>query len=293
MALENKIADSLIETEKQIIDFWGTYVTKTNRISDEVNKLSDFLLGYSDTLELKDKNFLFEKINPSMYIEIEKILERLKNLKETGKITNTKYSKLKRELTKTSIKILDFIKYVNESIVLIIILNENTKIEPLIENSFYSGVKTLTEETKSISSPNLYYTGMDERTLNETLEDNIQFLISMLHSELQRNLGFLRKNQKMIKKKVELFQNRIKNNLASASNWAFNQGILSKMKKLGIKKYKFSAILDSRTSEICKSLHGRIYLISEAVVGLNFPPMHHYCRSVIVPITDDLLLGEY
>lgn len=47
-----------------------------------------------------------------------------------------------------------------------------------------------------------------------------------------------------------------------------------------IKKVQYVATLDSRTTDICMSLDGRVFLINEG----PRPPMHHQCRSTTVPI---------
>jgi len=39
------------------------------------------------------------------------------------------------------------------------------------------------------------------------------------------------------------------------------------------------ATLDGRTSEMCRSHDGQIYKISERQEGVNYPPLHPFCRS--------------
>ena len=49
-----------------------------------------------------------------------------------------------------------------------------------------------------------------------------------------------------------------------------------------IKGYRFSAVLDSRTSDICSAMDGREFPIEDKT---NLPPLHWRCRSTIIPIT--------
>lgn len=63
-----------------------------------------------------------------------------------------------------------------------------------------------------------------------------------------------------------------------------NQAILAAYKANGVLKYQYVAILDERTSEICESLDGREFLVSEAEPGVNLPPMHPNCRSSTIPV---------
>ena len=54
---------------------------------------------------------------------------------------------------------------------------------------------------------------------------------------------------------------------------------LEMFKEEGYTDYKYSSVIDSRTTEICRSLDGSIFKISQAERGVNFPPMHVNCRS--------------
>ena len=57
---------------------------------------------------------------------------------------------------------------------------------------------------------------------------------------------------------------------------------LESFKRCRIKRYQFVATLDLRTSELCAALDGKEFDVAEAKTGVNMPPMHPYCRSVIV-----------
>lgn len=50
--------------------------------------------------------------------------------------------------------------------------------------------------------------------------------------------------------------------------------------------YEYSALMDSRTTPICKSLNGKKFKISERQAGVNFPPMHPLCRSSYLIVLD-------
>ncbi len=69
-------------------------------------------------------------------------------------------------------------------------------------------------------------------------------------------------------------------------NHLSNQAALAEYQAKGIKKYKFVAAIDSRTSDICRELDGQIFNVADAKTGLNFPPMHPNCRSVTTPVID-------
>ena len=64
------------------------------------------------------------------------------------------------------------------------------------------------------------------------------------------------------------------------TNYFTNQAELQSYVDEGIEYYRYKAILDKRTSHICGDiLNNQIFKVSEAQVGLNYPPMHPNCRS--------------
>lgn len=66
-----------------------------------------------------------------------------------------------------------------------------------------------------------------------------------------------------------------------------NQLEMQSYKECGIEKYRYLATLDLRTSEICRELDGKVFLVSEAQPGKNCPPMHPWCRSTTVAVVSE------
>ncbi|MGI5829791.1 MAG: minor capsid protein [Bradymonadia bacterium] len=81
--------------------------------------------------------------------------------------------------------------------------------------------------------------------------------------------------------------NNAKRLIRTEFNHIANQASLDSYKRDGVKKYKFLAAIDSRTSDVCKSVNGQIFEVTKAKVGLNFPPMHPNCRSTTVAVFED------
>ena len=59
---------------------------------------------------------------------------------------------------------------------------------------------------------------------------------------------------------------------------------MNRYKDAGIKEFQFLAEIDSRTSDKCKELNGKVFKMKDAEVGENVPPIHVFCRSTIIPI---------
>ena len=59
-----------------------------------------------------------------------------------------------------------------------------------------------------------------------------------------------------------------------------------------IEKYRFVAVLDTRTSHVCREHDYKVYKVSERQVGVNYPPLHPFCRSTTIAVFDDEDLTE-
>lgn len=96
----------------------------------------------------------------------------------------------------------------------------------------------------------------------------------------------------MIAKEMDASRNRGRTLARTETTYICNQADLDAYKVVGIEKYDYLATLDMRTSEICRSLDGTTHKVSQAQVGVNFPPMHPNCRSTTVPKFDDQEVEE-
>lgn len=70
-------------------------------------------------------------------------------------------------------------------------------------------------------------------------------------------------------------------------NYFHNQADAMAYKEMGVEKYVFIAVLDTRTSTICQNLDNDVIDLDKKQVGVNYPPMHPNCRS-----TTRAYLGE-
>lgn len=54
-----------------------------------------------------------------------------------------------------------------------------------------------------------------------------------------------------------------------------------------IEKYRFVAVLDNRTSHVCREHDYKVYEVKKRQVGVNFPPLHPFCRSTTIAVFED------
>jgi SPP1 gp7 family putative phage head morphogenesis protein len=82
---------------------------------------------------------------------------------------------------------------------------------------------------------------------------------------------------------------RLENIARTSTTSIFNQAMVAAYSDpaLGdfIQGYEYSAILDSRTTDICDSLHGKRYKKNDPIWGAITPPNHFMCRSTLIPLS--------
>lgn len=71
----------------------------------------------------------------------------------------------------------------------------------------------------------------------------------------------------------------------TASAHVTSQASLKTFERVGFGSYQLSAVLDSRTTPVCRALDGKIYKTSDK--GRKVPPFHPGCRTVMIAVTED------
>ncbi|MCD8286488.1 MAG: minor capsid protein [Clostridia bacterium] len=76
------------------------------------------------------------------------------------------------------------------------------------------------------------------------------------------------------------------------SNFVSGQMQKQAYDECGADEYDFVAVLDVRTSDICRELDGKTFKVSEMEAGVNCNPMHPFCRSTTtIHLDDDVKAG--
>lgn len=70
------------------------------------------------------------------------------------------------------------------------------------------------------------------------------------------------------------------------SSYIANRANMQNYLDNGLGWYEYLAVEDSRTSDACSGLNGRILPLDKAVIGTNYPPLHPNCRSRGLPVSN-------
>lgn len=129
------------------------------------------------------------------------------------------------------------------------------------------------------------------KMFSDRIWDNKDALVKHIKQNL--TVGIIRgdsiqKMSRQLKKDLNVLYYQAERLVRTETNYAMNQGHLKGYADSGVvEKYEFLAAIDSRTSKLCKNQNGKIYKLSDATVGVNYPPLHPNCRSTVIPVLED------
>lgn len=130
----------------------------------------------------------------------------------------------------------------------------------------------------------------DGKNFSERIWGNKEKLISEVHTELTQDIILGRDPQKAIdaiSKKMNTSKTNAGRLVMTEEAYFSSAAQKDCFEELGVEQYEIVATLDSHTSEICRSLDGKVFSMSDYQPGVTAPPFHVYCRSTTVPYFDE------
>ena len=131
---------------------------------------------------------------------------------------------------------------------------------------------------------------VDGYNFSKRIWTNKEKLIGELHSSLTRNIitgADPAKAIKEIKSKMGVSSNAAGRLIMTESAYFGSVAQKDMLNNLDVEKYEIVATLDSKTSEICRSLDGKVFDMKDYQAGVTAPPFHPYCRTTTTPYFDD------
>ena len=105
----------------------------------------------------------------------------------------------------------------------------------------------------------------NKRLLSKTIKNEMTQMIIRGESSKKVAARVSEKVNTSYKNAVRLVQTEHSYVMNEASKYTYED--------LGIEKYEFLATLDSRTCAVCGKLDGKVFKLTEAKVGINYPPL--------------------
>lgn len=131
-----------------------------------------------------------------------------------------------------------------------------------------------------------------QKIINDTdfgkrLQANREKLADYLNNDIAKGIARGDSYDKLSKQICDRFDNVSRRSayrlLYTEGTRMFNRANSEAFAEVGINQYRYCTAGDNRVCSDCKALEGNVYDLSEASEGINYPPMHPWCRCHTEP----------
>jgi SPP1 gp7 family putative phage head morphogenesis protein len=135
----------------------------------------------------------------------------------------------------------------------------------------------------------------DGKTLSDRLWTNKSSLITELQTQLSQNILLGRspdESIRVIADKMGVSKRQAGRLVMTESAYFSSVSQGDAFRELDVEQYEIVATLDSKTSEICQDLDGKVFDMKSYEPGVTAPPFHPWCRTVTAPYFEDDAAGK-
>jgi SPP1 gp7 family putative phage head morphogenesis protein len=295
----NLIYEQMDKAEKQADKFDDVYRQSKAYLDKQINKIFDkFQRDYG--LSERDARHVLKNVKGQKDLnELRKVLEARPNdpniQRLLADLDSPAYAYRMKRLERLSAD-LDLMR---ESIYHSEKKGSDAFYSDLMKDSYYKATFDLQQQTGLAYSfsdlpeteikrlQGLKWTG---EAYSDRIWSNTGALASSVKDELLVSLmtgRSVRDTSQAIAERFEVGQNKARRLIRTESAFFHNQMELLSYEDAEITKYRFIAVLDKRTSHICQEHDNKVYDTDKAVPGVNYPPLHPWCRSTTIAYDED------
>lgn len=296
----NLIYEQMDKAEKQADKFDDIYRQSKAYLDKQINKVFDkFQRDYG--LSERDARHVLKNMKDQKDLnELRKVLEARPNDPNIQRLLADLDSPAYAYRMKRLERLSDDLDRMRESIYHSEKKGSDAFYSDLMKDSYYKATFDLQQQTGLAYSfsdlpeteikrlQGLKWTG---EAYSDRIWSNTGALASSVKDELLVSLmtgRSVRDTSQAIAERFEVGQNKARRLVRTESAFFHNQMELLSYEDAEITKYKFVAVLDRRTSEICQEHDNKVYDTDKAVPGVNYPPLHPWCRSTTIANDDDI-----
>lgn len=296
----NLIYEQMDKAEKQADKFDDIYRQSKAYLDKQINKVFDkFQRDYG--LSERDARHVLKNMKDQKDLnELRKVLEARPNDPNIQRLLADLDSPAYAYRIKRLERLNDDLDRMRESIYRSEKKGSDAFYSDLMKDSYYKATFDLQQQTGLAYSfsylpeteikrlQGLKWTG---EAYSDRIWSNTGALASSVKDELLVSLmtgRSVRDTSQAIAERFEVGQNKARRLVRTESAFFHNQMELLSYEDAEITKYKFVAVLDKRTSHICQQHDNKVYNTDEATPGVNYPPLHPWCRSTTIAHDDDI-----
>lgn len=305
---EKRFEQILIDNEKLAVDYEKEMAKIYEEVKQSTQKeLEAFYQRYSNEtgLSLADVR---KRLNPKQLkkfkVQQQKYLDEVEKLIDQGADLKAYEKRLKDLSAKAYVSKLQELQNNLNSEIMILNGQQEVKLTQVLNNAYLQGYfKTMYEVQKGIGMgysftvPNtddvkkILATPWNGNQYSKSIWKNKGKLTNWLNTDLARHFASGSSAQQMsddLSKKLTTNYKDAIRLVRTEVNHISNQSTMDSYENSGVvDQYQILATLDSRTSETCRDMDGKIFNLSEKKVAVNMPPFHVNCRTTTVPYFGD------
>ena len=296
----NLIYEQMDKAERQADKFDKVYKESKAYLDKQINKIFDkFQRDYG--LSERDARHVLKNMKDQKDLnELRKVLEARPNDPNIQRLLADLDSPAYAYRMKRLERLSDDLDRMRESIYHSEKSGSDAFYSDLMKDSYYKATFDLQQQTGLAYSfsdlpeteikrlQGLKWTG---EAYSDRIWSNTGALASSVKDELLVSLmtgRSVRDTSQAIAERFEVGQNKARRLIRTESAFFHNQMELLSYEDAEITKYKFVAVLDKRTSHICQEHDNKVYDTDKAVPGVNYPPLHPWCRSTTIAHDEDI-----
>lgn len=296
----NLIYEQMDKAEKQADKFDEIYKQSKAYLDKQINKVFDkFQRDYG--LSERDARQVLKNMKDQKDLnELRKVLEARPNDPNIQRLLADLDSPAYAYRMKRLERLNDDLDRMRESIYRSEKSGSDTFYSDLMKDSYYKATFDLQQQTGlAYSFSNLPETEIKRlrglkwtgEAYSDRIWSNTGALASSVKDELLVSLmtgRSVRDTSQAIAERFNVGQNKARRLVRTESAFFHNQMELLSYEDAEITKYKFVAVLDRRTSHICQEHDNKVYDTDKTVPGVNYPPLHPWCRSTTIAHDEDI-----
>lgn len=295
----NLIYEQMDKAEKQADKFDEIYKQSKAYLDKQINKVFDkFQRDYG--LSERDARHVLKNMKDQKDLnELRKVLEARPNDPNIQRLLADLDSPAYAYRMKRLERLNDDLDRMRESIYRSEKSGSDAFYSDLMKDSYYKATFDLQQQTGlAYSFSNLPETEIKRlrglkwtgEAYSDRIWSNTGALASSVKDELLVSLmtgRSTRDTARAIAERFEVGQNNARRLVRTESAFFHNQMELLSYEDAEITKYRFVAVLDKRTSHICQEHDNKVYDTDKAEPGVNYPPLHPWCRSTTIAYDED------
>lgn len=295
----NLIYEQMDKAEKQADKFDEIYKQSKAYLDKQINKIFDkFQRDYG--LSERDARQVLKNMKDQKDLnELRKVLEARPNDPNIQRLLADLDSPAYAYRMKRLERLNDDLDLMRESIYHSEKKGSDAFYSDLMKDSYYKATFDLQQQTGLAYSfsdlpeteikrlQGLKWTG---EAYSDRIWSNTGALASSVKDELLVSLmtgRSVRDTSQAIAERFEVGQNNARRLVRTESAFFHNQMEMLSYEDAEITKYRFIAVLDKRTSHICQEHDNKVYDTDKAEPGVNYPPLHPWCRSTTIAYDED------